>query len=154
DFLESWPVLVQMSRRFEAAHPGVHVRLLPLGGAVSSQHKGKFMLAGDVPLDVLRIDVTEIAAFQSENALVDLQPYFSADTSWDDSAYFPQLLDAARDARGHLFGLPSTFTPYVLYVNQDLLARIDPSVAKDARASGLSSWTWDDLVALARAATR
>ncbi len=145
DFLESWPVLVEMSHGFEREHPGVHVRLLPLGGAVSSQHKGKFMLAGDVPLDVLRIDVTEIAAFQSERALVDLEPYFEADPSWNALQYFPQVLDASRDDRGHLFGLPSTFTPYVMYVNLDLLHEAGSIPA---------NWTWEDFLELARKATK
>jgi multiple sugar transport system permease protein len=147
DFLESWPVLERLAREFEAAHPGVDVRLLPLGGAVSSQHKGKFMLTGDVPLDVLRIDVTEIAAFHSEGALVDLQPYLDTDPAWNESAYFPQVLNACRDERGHLLGLPSTFTPYVMYVNLDRLAELGLERPRD-------DWTWDEFLALARRATQ
>lgn len=147
DFLESWPVLVELAHDFERAHAGVSVRLLPLSGAVTSQHKGKFMLAGDLPLDVLRIDVTEMAAFLGEGALVDLQPFLDADPSFDARSYFPQVLDAMRDPRGHLHGLASTFTPYVMYVNLDLLER-------NGLARPAPDWTWEDFLALARACTK
>src|SRR5262249_30830712 len=54
---------------------------------------------------------------------------------------------ALRDARGHLYGLPSTFTPYVMYYNRDLLA----SAGLDPPRPG---WTWDEFAAACRAVTR
>ncbi len=152
DHLSSWQTLEEMARDFEAEHPGLSVRCLPLGGAAGSQDKGKFLLAGNVPLDLLRIDVTEFSAYLGEGALVDLEPYFAADPAWDERAFFSQVLDAIRgpqDARGepgHLFGLPSTFTPYVMYVNLDRLAEI-------GFAGPRPDWTWDEFLALARTAT-
>src|SRR5262245_46297256 len=109
--LSAWGEIEKLARAFEGEHPGLRVRLLPLGGAAGAQDKAKFLLAGGVPLDLLRIDVTELAAYVGEGALVDLGPYFAGDPSWDEQAYFPLVLDALRDARGHLYGLPSTFTP-------------------------------------------
>ena len=144
--LSSWAVLEQIAREFEQKNAALHVRLIPLGGAAGSQDKGKFLLAGDLQLDLLRIDITELAAFVREGALLDLEPYLAADPSWDPGAYFPVVLDAIRGAQGELYGLPSTFTPYVMYVNQDLLAEIGAS-------QPASDWTWDDFLALARAAT-
>ena len=143
--LDSWPVLEELTAEFEAAHPGVDVRLLPLGGA-AARDKARFMLAGDLPLDVMRIDITELAAFVAEDALLDLQPYFDADPTWDPDAYFPSLLEAIRDERSHLYGLPSTFTPYVMYVNLDILEEsgITPPGAE---------WTWEEFLELARRTT-
>ncbi len=145
--LSSWEVLQELAREFEARHPGLEVRLLPLGGAAGSQDRGRFLLAGELQLDLLRIDITELAAFANEGALVDLEPYLAADPGWDPEAYFPAVLDAIRGADGHLYGLPSTFTPYVMYVNLDLLAQLGAS-------RPAADWTWDDFRALARAATR
>lgn len=144
--LRSWPTLVELAREFEGRHPGLRVELLDLGGAAGAQDKHKFLLAGNLQLDVTRIDVSEFAAFVDEGALVDLQPYFDADTTWDPGAYFAAPLAALRDARGHLHGLPSTFTPYVLYVNLDLLA-----------AAGLErpppDWSWAEFLDVARRTT-
>jgi len=144
--LTAWNEIERLAREFEREHPGLRVRCLPLGGAAGAQDKPKFLIAGGVPLDLLRIDVTELAAYAAEGALVDLDPYFAADPSWDENEYFPVVLDALRDPRGHLLGLPSTFTPYVMYVNLDRLAEL--GLARPERG-----WTWDDFLALARRAT-
>ncbi len=145
--LSAWEELHALARDFELANPGVRVRPIALGGAAGSRDKFKFLLAGDLQLDLVRLDITELAAFVNDRALLDLEPYFAADPTWDASAYFDGPLDAIRDERGHLYGLPSTFTPYVMYVNLDLLA-----------AAGIerprAGWTWDDFLAIARATTR
>lgn len=143
---ESWPQLEQLAREFETAHSGVSVKLLDMAGAVGQQDKSRFMLCGNLQLDVMRIDVTELGAFLAEGALVDLEPYFDADPTWDASAY-SKVIDGMRDARGHMFGLTSTFTPYVMYFNRDLLR----SAGLDAPREG---WTWDDLLDACRKTTR
>jgi multiple sugar transport system permease protein len=142
----AWPELVELAREFELAHPGLRVSVADQGGAVGRQDKTRFMLAGDLPLDVARIDVTELGLFLAEEALVDLEPYFRSDPGWDRSAYL-DVVDGMRDERGHLYGLPSTFTPYVMYFNRDILARA-------GLAPPHEGWTWDDLLAACRATTR
>lgn len=143
---ESWPGLIALEREFEARYPGLDVVLTEMGGAVGQQDKSRFLITGNLQLDVTRIDVTELGAFLAEGALVDLQPYLDADPTWDASRYLP-VIEGMRDERGHLYGLTSTFTPHVMYFNRDLL-----------RAAGLEApragWTWDDLLAACRATTR
>ncbi len=143
---ESWPGLYELEREFEARHAGLDVVLLEQGGAVGQQDKARFLLAGELQLDVTRIDVTEFGAYLGEAALVDLEPFFQADPSWRAEDYLP-VIDGLRDARGHLYGLPSTFTPYVMYFNRDVLraAGVD-----DPRAG----WTWEQFLAACRATTR
>lgn len=142
---ESWPGLLALEQEFETRYPGLDVRLTDMGGAVGQQDKPRFMLSGDLQLDVARIDVTEFGAFLAENALIDLEPYCAADPTWNADEYW-SVLDGLRDARGHLYGLPSTFTPYVMYFNRDLLRKH----GFDAPREG---WTWDDLVRACRATT-
>jgi hypothetical protein len=144
--LTAWQELEALAREFEAEYPGLTVRCLPLGGAAGAQDKAKFLIAGGVPLDLLRIDVTELAAYAAEGALLDLRPYLAAEPSFEEDAYFPQVLAALRGAEGELYGLPSTFTPYVMYVNLDRLAEL-------GLARPEPGWTWDDFLALARRAT-
>ncbi|TAH37912.1 MAG: extracellular solute-binding protein [Planctomycetota bacterium] len=142
----AFPALEQVAREFEAAHPGVRVHVLSSASAAGAHEKTRFMLAGGIPLDVTWIDVTELAAYLAEDVLVDLQPYFDADPGWNPDDYFPQVLDGMRDARRHLYGLPSTFTPYVMYVNETLLAREGLAVPPD--------WSWEQFHELCRRATR
>lgn len=144
--LRSWPTLQGLARDFEQRH-GVEVKLVDLGGAAGTKDKLKFLLAGDVPLDLARIDVTELAAYVADGALVALDPYFDSDADWRASDWFRGPLDACRDGAGRLVGLPSTFTPYVMYVNRTLLAR-------DGIELPRPGWTWADMERIARAATR
>jgi multiple sugar transport system permease protein len=145
--LESWPLLETIARRFEAAEPGLKVDLYDEGGAVGSRDKIKFLLAGELQVDVARIDISEFAAFVREGALVDLQPYADADGDFRAADIWPFALDACRDARGHVYGLPSTFTPYVMYYNRDLLEQAGVQLPQEG-------WTWDDLLGAARKVTR
>ena len=149
--VESWELLHGLTAEFEARHAAagdpVRVEVLSLGGAAGTQDKVKFCLAGDLPLDLTRIDITELAAFVQEGALLDLQPYFAADEAWDPAAWFALCLDALRDGEGGLYGLPQTFTPYVMYVNESLLAR-------EGVARPPDDWTWQDLEDICRRVTR
>ena len=143
--LSAWSHLQELARGFEKRHR-VRVKLVDLGGAAGSKDKVKFMLAGGMPLDLVRVDVTEIAAFEAEGALLDIEDFTLADPNWDEQAFFPGPLTALRSAEGRLLGLPSTFTPYVMYVNLDLLRELDaPRPTAD--------WDWEDFLALARAGT-
>jgi ABC-type sugar transport system permease subunit/ABC-type glycerol-3-phosphate transport system substrate-binding protein len=142
----SWPALEEIAREFERRHPDVRVHLTDQGGAVGQQDKTRFLLIGDLQLDVARIDVTEFGAFLEEGALLDLQPYLDADPRFHLDDYLP-VVEGFRAPNGHLYGLPSTFTPYVMYANLDLLERAGLSQPR-------AGWTWDDLLAICRATTR
>ncbi|MEM7311247.1 MAG: extracellular solute-binding protein [Planctomycetota bacterium] len=134
---ERWRKLQDLAERFEREHPGVRVRLLADGGSASLT-KLNILLAAREPIDVVWCDVVEFTSLWHDGALLDLQPYFDADSAWRPEEYFPGPLDAFRGSDGHLFGLPSTFTPYVMYVNRDILA-------EEGLAFPAPEWTWDDL---------
>ena len=151
-----WEYMEAATREFEAEHPGVRVELISSAGGGGSRDKVKFALAGDIPIDVTWIDVTEFSAFLDEGVLVDLQPYFDAAAAergpdgapqFDEADYWPQILNGMRGPNGHLYGLPSTFTPYVMYVNKSLLAREGLAMPSD-------DWTWQQMESMARQVTR
>ncbi|KAA3605681.1 MAG: extracellular solute-binding protein [Planctomycetota bacterium] len=146
-WFDGFRYLEQTAQEFERSHPGVRVEIQSSASAAGGQDKVKFVLAGRLPVDVTWIDITEFAAFLQEDVLLDLQEYFDRDPNWRPEDYFPQILDAIRNFDGHLYGLPSTFTPYVMYVNQSLLAQ-------EGLAQPADDWTWKDLKRVARAVTR
>ena len=143
--IERWQRLRELAREFEARHPGLRVTLLADGGA-SSLAKLNILLAAREPVDVVWCDVVEFSSLWNDGALLDLQPYFDADPTWRPEEYFQGPLDAFRDPAGHLHGLPSTFTPYVMYVNRDILA-------EEGIDFPTPDWTWDDLRDIARRCT-
>lgn len=145
--LDSWALLETIAREFERAHPGLAVQLLDEGGASGMRDKIKFFLAGELQLDLARIDITEFAAFVREGALVDLETFAAADPGFHPAETWDFALQACRDERGHLYGLPSTFTPYVMYYNRDLLERAGVGVPR-------ADWTWQDFLEAARKCTR
>ncbi len=144
---EAWGDLVALAREFEQEHPGVTVRLLSEKGGGDALSKLKIMLAARQPLDVTWIDVTEFSSFLDDGVLLDLQPYFDDDPTWDPSAYFEGPLDAFRGRDGHLYGLPSTFTPYVMYYNRDIFDR-------EGIPYPQPGWTWEDLRAICKRCTK
>ncbi len=137
---------LKVGEEFEATHPGVKVTFLSESGGGDSLTKLKIMLAARQPLDVTWVDVIDFSQFLDDRVLLDLQPYFDQDPTWNRDDYFEAPLQAFSDKEGHLYGLPSTFTPYVIYYNKDILD-----------AAGLphpkKGWTWDDLLAACRKVT-
>lgn len=147
--LTIWSVLEEMSGEFEVAHPGVRVKRVDTAGAIGSRDKVKFMLAGGMPLDVIRLDVTELAAYWAESALLPLDAWFENDPTFVASDYYENILDGLRDADGRIYGLPSTFTPYVFYVNLDLLEASAPEWNGELP----TEWSWQDLLRICQRAT-
>lgn len=141
-----YETLEEIAREFEAAHPGVRVEILSSAGGAGSRDKLKFTLAGNLQLDVAWLDVTEFPTFLADGALVDLQPFFDADPAWREEDYFAEVLAGMRGPGGHLYGLPSTFNPLVMYVNRSLLAGAGLPMPAD-------DWTWEDFERLSRALT-
>ena len=144
--LGSWQAVEREARDFEAENPGVKVRLIDGGGASGARDKVKFMLAGGMPLDLIRIDVTEFSAYLADGALRSIEALSAADPDFDAAESFG-VLDGFRDPEGRLYGLVQTFTPYVMYANRSLLARAGIPWPKP-------DWTWDDLLEACRRATR
>lgn len=142
-----YETLEEVARDFEAAHPGVRVEILSSAGGAGSRDKLKFTLAGNLPLDVAWLDVTEFSTFLADGALIDLEPFFAADPAWRPEDYFSEVLAGMRGPDGHLYGLPSTFNPLVMYVNRSLLASEGIAVPPD-------DWSWEDFTRIARAMTR
>jgi len=135
---EAYPDFLAVGRDFEALHPGVKVVFLSDAGGGDNLTKLKIMLAARQPLDVTWVDIIDFSQFLEDDVLLDLQPYFDGDPEWNRDDYFSVTLDAFCDRQGHLYALPSTFTPYVMYYNADILDEAGIPHPQQG-------WTWNDL---------
>ncbi len=144
---EAYPDFLEVGRDFEALHPGVKVKFLSESGCGDSLTKLKIMLAARQPLDVTWIDILDFSQFLEDGVILDLQPFLDADPDWNRNDYFEKPLKAFSDREGRIHGLPSTFTPYVIYYNKDILD--EAGIPYPERG-----WTWDDFHRACLEATR
>jgi len=100
---------------------------------------------GDLP-DIFNMSQDHFFYYASNNALLDLQPYFDAEHV-DTSAWSPGMVDPYRYGNDfHLFAGPVNWDTVVIFYNKDMFdaARLLYPTA---------SWTWDDFAADAQALT-
>lgn len=127
--------------RFRAEHPEIHLTVLHITG--NYEDKVKVMFAGNVAPDVIFMYPTALPAWVDLGALLPLEGLLGHDGT---RGYFKPMIDAfTRD--GGLFGLPKDASAPVLYYNVDLFERCGVAMPT-------ASWTWDDLLAAAKALTR
>jgi multiple sugar transport system substrate-binding protein len=104
---------------FEAANPGVDVRVEGIPGA--GEYVQKMLLhfvAGTQP-DVMVVDASSAAVFVNNGLLADLSPYIAKDPDVALEDYYPNVVDIAR-REDKVYAIPGDFTPMVLYYNKDL----------------------------------
>ncbi len=136
----------EICREFEKENPGVQVKTVVAGGG-DSLTKLKLMLSARQQIDIAHFDILEFSMFLNDNILLDLQPFIDCDPTWNVDEYFLAVLKAWRGPEGHQYGLPGTFTPYVMYYNKDIFDQEGIPYPK-------AGWTWDDLLTIARKCTR
>lgn len=102
-------------------------------------------IAAGTPPDLFLINYRAYGQFQVRGALEPVGPYLDRPEGLDAEDFYERPLDAFRDD-GVQTCLPQNASSLVVYYNEDLL-----------RAAGLAPpgdrWTWDEMVAAARAMT-
>jgi multiple sugar transport system substrate-binding protein len=136
-------VWTRVAEAFEAAHPGVSVKV-EVADWDSYWEKLRVLISGGTPPDVFAMDAPLYPDWQSRGALLNLQPFLDADPAALDGV-FPVTLEAYKTPEGY-FGLPRDFQTIVLYYNKDMFDAAGVSYPTDA-------WTWDDFRAAAKALT-
>lgn len=121
---------------FEAAHPGIRVRLEQVPGDLGRKYLSA-MQAGNCA-DVLNLHWTVVPSFAAKGALVPLDELCRADR-YDLDGFFSTMLDAYR-YRSKLYGLPFQGSTYMIFYNKDLF-----DAARVAYPN--ENWTWDDFLA-------
>lgn len=131
---------------YEATQPDVDVTL----AHIPSQRDYRARLAADfaasTPPDVALINYRRVPAFAAAGQLEPLGPFLDDSDVLSRDDFYPITLDAFMWG-GELVCIPQNISSLVVYYNRDLF-----------RAAGVpepaDDWTWDDLLAAARALTR
>ncbi len=131
-----------LKKQFEAAHPGVTVKLIPIGGSQSDfVTKTNLMLrsASTTP-DVIH-EWTQFTTSQA--AANQLAPIDDCVAAWKDWSLFPQTIRYSGAPAPHIWQLNSGLNNFGLYYNTNYFAK-----------AGLpANWTphnWNDILAAAR----
>jgi multiple sugar transport system substrate-binding protein len=129
---------------FMAKNPGVKVNALEAPPDFDTQLYVD-LAAGTGP-DLWYADASTLARLGDSGYLMDMRdmtkyvPGFSFDRFW------PTVLDIHKGKKGEYWGIPSDFTPMVIFYNPEVFAK-----AKAALPG--AKWTWNDLVKAAQLTT-
>jgi multiple sugar transport system substrate-binding protein len=131
---------------FEADHPDIDVDLIHIPSDSDYRQKlGVDFAAGD-PADVVLINYRRYAPFAAMGVLEPLAPYLRSSELIREVDFFREALDPFR-WRGQLECIPQNISSLVVYYNKDLFDIAGLEYPSD-------DWTWDDLLATARALTQ
>jgi multiple sugar transport system substrate-binding protein len=124
--LELWAVgregelVEQLTREFEASHPGVRVDVqkLPWKGA---HEKLLTSFVGEATPDIAQMGNTWIPEFAELGALAPLDPEIASASVVEPKDYFPGIW-ATNVYEGHVYGVPWYVDTRLLFYNRDSLA--------------------------------
>lgn len=128
-------ILKQVVGEFEAAHPGIRVKVEPVNYG-NYQEKLLTQVAARVAPDVAMMDPGNFQRYARRNAILPLGPFIEADPSFRIEDYYSKIVDA-HSLGGELFVLPRDIAPIgLIYYNK-----------QHFRTAGLPDpprdWTWD-----------
>lgn len=135
-----------LARGFEELHPNVRVRYEATSGS-DYWVKIQTLIAGGTAPDVfIAFSAADLINLANKGALLDLTPYAESDKNFSQDEYFPVLIDAFTH-KGRFYGLPSGFTPEVLYYNKDAFDEAGLEYPDD-------DWTWETFLETAQKLTK
>ncbi|WP_136588150.1 MULTISPECIES: ABC transporter substrate-binding protein [Actinomycetes] len=126
----------QLVSDFEAANDGVTVELNVVPYDQMFSNIDAQLSAGNAP-DVFRVDYGNLGVYSSQDQLLDVSPYFSAD---EIAAFTPAMWEAVS-YDGTPYGVPHQTDVSALVVNTQLLAAAGVTDLPTAQAD---AWTWDE----------
>ena len=136
---------------FEAAHPGVRVKLEAPGGGRLDKYLAA-MQAGSCA-DVIWVHWRTLPALAAKEVLLPLDDLRRRD-AYDLDDFYPDGLNAYT-YDGRLCALPHKGSTMVLYYNRDLFDRYNRGVSDAEKLPYPNDdWTWDDFLEAARKLTK
>lgn len=104
-------------------------------------------IAGGAAPDIITTEVNYFVTFASKGVLENLTPYLEGDPEFQIKDFFPQIVDRFT-VKGNLYAVPRDVAPFAcVFYNKELFDQAGISYPTD-------DWTWDDLLAKARALTK
>ena len=143
---ESYALMDEAIRRFEAEHPGVKVKY------VSGIRKDDYaewlaerFLEGNEP-DVFVVPGADFSLYAATGALAPLTQPLANDTDFSVDVYYPNMLDYGR-WQGISYALPVEAVPTLMFVNKTLLAKEGIPIPRN-------DWTWQDFLRICKMVTK
>ena len=143
---DSYALLEEAIKRFEAEHPGVTVKYVSgIRKDDYSEWLAERLLKGEEP-DIFVVPGEDFNLYASIGALQPLDRAMNGDGSFDPSVYYPRALDYGR-YQGLSYALPVGAVTTLMFVNKSLLAREGIPIPDN-------NWTWQDFLRICKAVTR
>ena len=143
---ESYALMDEAIRRFEAEHPDVKVKY------VSGIRKDDYaewlaerFLEGNEP-DVFVVPGADFSLYAATGALAPLTQPLANDTDFSVDVYYPNMLDYGR-WQGISYALPVEAVPTLMFVNKTLLAKEGIPIPRN-------DWTWQDFLRICKMVTK
>jgi multiple sugar transport system substrate-binding protein len=136
----------QLIAAFEAKHPDVKVRLVPIGKQKDHMAKLTTGFSGGTPPDLFLLNYRRFGQFAAKDVLEPLGPRMQHSTVLKEQDFYPQAMEAFR-YRGTLACIPQNVSSLVVYWNRGLFQKLGVPPPKP-------DWTWDDFRKTAQALTR
>lgn len=142
---DSYQILDEAIRRFEAEHPNTHVRYVSgIRAADYSEWLAEQILLGKEP-DLCFVLPEDFNLLASSGFLADLDHMIESDSSFDAGAYYTPCIEAGK-YEGSQYALPHESVPTVMFVNKTLLEQNDIEFPS-------GDWTWDDFYEICQLVT-
>jgi multiple sugar transport system substrate-binding protein len=122
---------------FEKRHPGTSVNIITTTGGEGTEIKIQTMIAGGAPPDVMYVWPEVFPTFVRKEVYLPLDEMMAQD-GVDRADWFDVLIDFYT-AQGHVYGLPRSWHPYVLFYNKDMFDQAGVPYPQPG-------WTWDDVI--------
>jgi len=131
--------------RFEQANPDILVQLEAVAG---NDYYTRLLtqIAAKRPPDILQIGDDAVPMFVEKGALLPLDDLIKGQDGLDTSIYLPGLAEPGK-WNGVQYLLPKDYSPLGVYYNKKIFDQFKVAYPQDG-------WTWDDLLATAKALTQ
>ncbi len=136
----------QLITAFEAKHPDVKVRLVPIGKQKDHMAKLTTAFSGGTPPDLFLLNYRRFGQFAAKGVLEPLGPRLEKSAVLHERDLYSPAVEAFK-LDGRLECIPQNVSSLVVYWNRGLFQRLGVPPPKP-------DWTWDDFRKTAQALTR
>jgi multiple sugar transport system substrate-binding protein len=135
--------MTEAEQKFEAVHPDIDIQIKPLveSESISNTEVEKYnnqmrteLLSGK-GADLYQTDGDQIVRYANKKLLANLSERLSADSSFDKSQFFDNILGGSK-INGNLFGIPLSFAFY------NILLGDEGAIQAAGLAIDDKTWTW------------
>lgn len=127
---------------YNASQDKVHVNVVYQGSYNDCATATQAAIMAENQPHLVQLEVSKVAPFQGDGALLDLTPYIEAE-SYDMSDFYEGLMSFSYDENGHVCSMPFNRSTFILYYNADLFEEKGLTVPTN----------WTELAEVAKAVT-